>query len=139
MKYEMLEHTADAKFRAYGGNIEEAFMNAGNATAAVMSDTDKIKPKIEKEVKVSANKKESLLYDFLEEILFLLDTEDFLLKEVKKLTIEQKEGKFYLEAALVGDEMHEYDIFGAIKAVTYNDMFIDEKDGKVVVQVVHDL
>ncbi len=139
MKYEMLEHTADAKFRAYGSNLEEAFTNAALATGAIMADMESIEASMEKKVNVSANRKESLLYDFLEEILFLLDTENFLIKDVKSLAIEKREGKFQLSAVLVGGEADKYEIFGAIKAVTYSDMFIKEEDGQVIVQVVHDL
>ena len=47
-KYEFLEHTADAKFRAYGKSHEEAFSNAAQAMISVMADPAKIEPKEKK-------------------------------------------------------------------------------------------
>lgn len=138
-KYEFLEHTADVKFRAYGKDLEEAFANAALATFAVMTDISKVKPKIEKEVSVECAKKESLLYDFLEELLYLVDTEGFLLSKVKELKISETEKGFALKAVIAGDSADDYEVSTYIKAITYNDMFIKEEDGRVTIQVVHDI
>lgn len=138
MKYEFLEHTADVKFRAYGKTLEEAFINAALATAKAMTE-DTIQPKIEKQIEVEAKKKESLLYEFLEELLFLVDTEAFILSEVKELSIKDEDEKFILTATLLGDEADKYDISTHIKAVTYSEMLIEEKEDNVTIQVVHDI
>jgi SHS2 domain-containing protein len=157
-KFEFLEHTADVKFRAYGKNLEEAFENAALATFEIMTPIKKVKPKQKKTIKVEAKKKRSLLYDFLEELIVLTDTEGFLLSKVKSLKIterkgsngqnnkgndeESKKGKaplFQLKAVVVGDAGGQYDVSTYIKAVTYSDMFIKEEPGKVVIQVVHDI
>ena len=138
-KYEFLEHTADVKFLAYGKDLAEAFSNAALATFAIMTDITKIKEKIKKEVKIEATKKEPLLYDFLEQLVFLMDTQGFLLSKIKKLEIEEKKGKYKLKAVVEGDNADNYDVHTAIKAVTYNDMFIKEGKNKVIIQVVHDI
>ena len=41
-KYKFFEHTADAKFQAYGKSVEEAFSNAALAMFSVITDTSKI-------------------------------------------------------------------------------------------------
>ena len=86
-KFEVLEHTADAKFRAYGKNFEEAFMNAAYALASLMYDVKMIAAKKIEKIEVHGNDKEQLLYNFLEEILFLQDAKQFVfntfLKPVK--------------------------------------------------------
>lgn len=144
MKYEFLEHTADAKFRAYGKNIEEAFINSGLAVFSIIINPEKVKTLIKKEIKIIAKQKTSLLYDFIEELLFLLDTEGFLLSKIDDLNII-KEDKFILTCKLYGDSFKNYDnISGNIKSITYNDMLINEnfskeKDKKVMIQVVVDL
>lgn len=135
-KFEFLEHTADTKFIAYGKSLEEAFANAALATTAVMTDVTKIRPKIEKHIQVEAKEKRSLLYDFLQELIFLLDTEAFLLSQVKNIKID---GKYKLTATLLGDTADNYEVSSAIKAITYNDMFIKEEPGKVSIQVVPDI
>ena len=139
MKYKYLDHTADAKFQAYGNNLEEAFINAALATFDILYPPEKIQPKIEHKIEVSAEREESLLYDFLEQLLFLLDTEGFMLNAVKKLTITKKDNSFSLHAMISGDSYKNYEIGGNIKSVTYNDMFIKKEDDKVILQVVLDL
>ena len=49
-KYKFLEHTADAKFQAFGATLEEAFSNAALAMFSVMTEPEKIKPKLEREI-----------------------------------------------------------------------------------------
>ena len=139
MKYEFFEHTADTKFRAYGKTLEEAFGNAALATTEVMTDVDKIDPKIEKTIEVEANKKEKLLYEFLSELIVLLDTEGFFVSEVSEIKIKEEDGKFILNARVKGDSDPKYEVKTQIKAVTYSEMFIKEEPDNVVVQVVHDI
>jgi len=138
-KYEFLEHTADAKFRAYGKTLEEAFINAALATTTIMCEVSEVKPKIEKKLNITAKKKESLLFDFLQQLVILLDTEGFLLGAVKSITISKNKEVYSLHAVILGDSADHYEIHTAIKAVTYNDMFIKEEQGLITIQVVHDL
>lgn len=138
-KYEFFEHTADAKFKAYGKNLEEAFANAALATTAIMTDINKIKPVTVRNMHIESKNKESLLYDFLEELLYYLDTEGFLLANVKEIHIQKAE-KYSLDVVLEGDYAEKgYEVHTAIKSVTYNDMKIEEKEDEVIIQVVHDI
>ena len=138
-KFEFLEHTADEKFLAFGKDVEEAFSNAALATFAIMTDVEKVKPVIEKKISVSGKNKERLLYEFLEELIFFVDTESFLLSSVESLYITNESGLFKLEAKLLGDDAINYEVTTQIKAVTYNDMFIKEERNLVTIQVVHDI
>ncbi len=139
MKYKFLKHTADAKFQAFGKNLEEAFSNAAIAMFEVIIKTRKIEKNITKKIEVKAKDKESLLYKWLEELLYLLDTEFFVLNNVKNIKIK-KEEDYTLKAEVTGDTFKEkYERFGAVKAVTYEEMFIKEEKGKVIVQVILDI
>jgi SHS2 domain-containing protein len=143
-RYEFIEHTADVKFKAYGKNFEEALINTGKAAVEVMTDLKKIKIKQKKNIKIEAKTKESLVYDFLEELIFLIDTEGFLVKEIKKMKVEKEKSKtakekFILSAILEGDNAKDYDIHTQIKSATYSDMNIEEKKGKCTIQVVLDI
>jgi len=138
--YIYLPHTADAKFQAWGKNLEEAFKNAAYAMTDVITDHTKIEPQIKKQIKLSSENPESLLYDFLEQFLFLLDTERFLLNKIKKIKIIEKKNQLLLIASLIGDNKPiRYAIKTTIKAVTYQEMFIKHEKGKVTVQVVVDI
>jgi len=141
-KYEFLPHTADVKFIAYGKTLEEAFTNAALATTAVMTavmSEDTINPVETKDITVNADNKEKLLYDFLEELIFLVDTEAYLVADVKHISIQEEKGHFTLTATVAGDTADNYEITTHIKAVTYSDMFIKEEENKVTIQVVHDI
>jgi len=139
-KYKFLPHTADAKFQAFGKTLDEAFMNAALAMFSVMFETNNIKPKTTKTIEVKASNKESLLYNFLEELLFYLDSETFFLHKVKTLRITKNNGDLILFSEVVGDtDLSGYAIHSEVKAVTYNEMFIKQEKNKVVVQVVVDL
>ena len=134
MKYKFLEHTADIKFQAFGKSLEEVFENSALAMFNAMSD-DKVKGNKKFKVKAEGKDNESLLYNFLEELLILFDSEGFFLVEVKDLKI--KDGK--LEAEVIGGKAEDYEIFIDVKAVTYNEMFVKKEKGKWVAQVVVDV
>jgi SHS2 domain-containing protein len=139
-KYRILPHIADGKFQAFGATLEEAFANAALATAALMWDWWKIKKKISFSLTIQGRDLEQLLYKFLEEILFSLDAKNILVASVEDLKIEQGEGGFRLNAVFWGDEaLHHYEIFGDVKAITYNEMKIEKAGECWSVQVVVDM
>jgi SHS2 domain-containing protein len=138
-KFKFFEHTADAKFQAYGNSLEEAFSNAALAMFSIMVDYNKVEAKIKKEINVSGNDLNALLYNFLEELLFLLDSESFLLNHIKKLSINKKDSIYHLNAITLGDEASDkYETKSEVKAVTYNEMEIHNKK-PYSVQVVVDI
>lgn len=138
-KYKILPHTADGKFRAFGRTLEEAFANAALAMASLMWDWRTVEPRLSHPVRAGGRDREQLLVKFLGEIIYLLDTRRFLLAAVENLRIREEAGSWILEAEFRGDTLSErHEIHGNVKAVTYNDMKIEEYDG-FVVQVVVDM
>ncbi|MDP6703860.1 MAG: archease [archaeon] len=142
-KYEYLEHTADAKFRAFGKTMEEAFSNAALAMFGIITDTEKIEPNVEKRVEVEGEDLSQVLYEYLDELLFQLDTTNFLLNEIKELKIEKADAGYTLEALARGDIYKrgnkKYQVSGNIKSMTYSDMLVEDMPEKCMVQVVVDI
>lgn len=140
-RYRILPHTADGKFQAFGATLEEAFGNAALATASLMWDWAKVEPRARYAVRVKARDLEQLLVKFLGEVIYLFETKRFLLGEVASLTIERGEASSRIEAVFIGDVLSErYELFGGVKAATYNEMKIEESDcGLYTVQVVVDM
>lgn len=136
-RFNFLEHTADMKFQAFGKTIEGAFENSARAMFSIMF-SGKVKKKAKKKIKAEGKDNESLLHNFLEELLFLLDTKDFFMADCKVKIKDGKKGK-ELEAELVGDNVKKYETNIDIKAVTYNEMFVRHADGRWVCQVVVDV
>ena len=137
MSYKFLEHTADVKFQATGKTIEEAFKGAFQAMQETITKGVKIKSAEEKNIEVGGKDFESLLYKFLEEFLYLLDAENFLASDVKKIKINT--GKFRLNAVISGDKASSYKFTNDVKAITYNKMFVKKEKNKFIIQAVLDV
>jgi len=135
MKFKFLKHTADIKFQSYGKTLSQAFENAVLATATAMYSKP-VKKKSKEKIKISGKDLESLLYNFLEEILFLLDSKNFFPAKAK-VKINQKD--LQLEAEFEGDNANNYNIGLDVKAITYNEMFVKKIKNQWVCQVVLDV
>jgi len=129
MDYEFLEHAADAKFRAYGKTLEEKFTNAALAMTSII--TENVKAKIRNDFKIEGTDQENLLYNFLEELLFLFDSESFILSKVDKINITGNT----LSCEVLGDAADKYETHSDVKAVTYNEMEITDEYVQVVVDL----
>lgn len=137
-KFDYLQHTADAKFQAFGASLEECFENAALATASLMWDVQKIEKKIRHPFDIEGKDLKQLLSKFLEELLYLLDSRMFLLHCVEGIEIKSEKDRYFLSAVFWGDShSNQYQIFGDVKAITYNEMRIETKD-RFMIQVVVD-
>ncbi len=136
MQYKYISHTADAKFVAFGRNIDGVFKNSALAMFNILGPTNKVKATKTKKIKLKSKSYEQLLYDFLEELLFLLDTERFFLNKVKEIKITKE---FELSATVLGDDCRNYELKSDIKAVTYSDMEIKKTKTGYEATVVIDI
>jgi len=142
MKFKFLEELAiaDVAFEAYGKNLGEAFGNAALATFEVQTDTKKVKAKVSKIVKIEAENKEALLFDWLSELLYLRDVHSmfFVKFDVK---ISERGGRFLLDARACGEKIDrkKHQLKTEVKAVSYQMMKIEETAGKCKVRVILDL
>jgi len=138
-RYRFLPHTADAKFQAFGTTLEESFVNAALATASLMWDWERIDRTTEHRVQVEGKDLKQLLVGYLEEIIYLSESKMFLLGAVDEIRVEKKREGFSLVALFRGDRTSEkYTLFGDVKAITYNEMVIEQND-QVMIQVVVDI
>ena len=125
--FRFLEHTADAKIEAKAETLEEAFGHAAVAVGELVTDTARVAPRENRTMTLTAENREALLYDWIEQILVLMDTEGFLLNTVERLHIIQEEGGWKLEAVVAGDiGPGEYEFRTHVKAMTYAEMTIDQ-------------
>lgn len=139
-KYEYLPHTADVKFKAYGKTLEEAFTNAAFALYNVMVDTSKVEPVFKKDIAAEGSDLPSLLQQFLEQFIILLDTDNFFLSKLRQIKISSKGGKYSLTALAIGDEAKNYETIGPqVKAATYNSMIVKKEGKQWIIQVVVDI
>ncbi len=135
--YEFLDHTADVKFRAYGKTLEELFSNVVLAFSKLITE-DALKAEITKEVHIEASDLEQLLFSFLDELIFIFDTEYLLPVAVQEIEIK-KSNKYVLKAIIEMDKAKGKDIINAIKSVTYHDLFVKKEKDIWVAQVILDV
>ncbi len=121
-KYEILEHRADLKIRAFGKTKEELFLNM--LLAMTENQRPEILPeKVKREIKISSPELSSLLVDFLSEVLYLTQVNKEIYNNVKYKKFTDTE----IEAELVGQKVER---FGEdIKAVTYHSLDIHQENG----------
>jgi SHS2 domain-containing protein len=138
--FEYLEHTADAKFRAYGKSLGEAFENAALAMLNVMVDTDSVNISSSADVELSSPDLESLLFDWLSEILFVFEVEEMVFSRVRVNELFVGDDECSLSATLFGEaidlSVHVFDT--EVKAATYNDMKIENTGAGWMVQATVD-
>ncbi len=76
-RFEEIPHTADWSFRAFGKDERELFQNAAFALfameGAIPNDADRRVPHVQREIQVSGIDQETLLVNWLNELLFLQD------------------------------------------------------------------
>jgi len=137
MSYEFLDHMADVKFRAGGKTIEEMFVSAADAINEIIRGDIKIMEQRAVNFDVKGKDMEELLYNFLEEFLFLLDSEDFLVSYVKEIFIDKD--KFELKAVVLGDSADKYKFTNDVKAVTYSEMRVEKIGDGYECEVVLDV
>ncbi len=140
-KFEFLEHTADAYIAAYGRNLAEAFENAALAMFEVMTETENIEPRVEETVEVEAYDRQSLLYNWLEELLVRFELSNVLYSKFKVLQMDEKIDSLRLKAKISGEPFNETKHIQkvGIKAVTYHRMEISEKPQKVTLRFILDI
>ncbi len=135
MKFKFLEHTADTKIRAYGNSLEEAFENAGLALFEVICNTKQVKQKEKISFKITSEDLKSLLYDFLEELLYIHETQKLLLSKFK-VNIN----KTSLSCEAWGEKINEaHELRTSVKAITYSEMNIEKKEDGWIIDFVVDL
>ncbi|MEM1578383.1 MAG: archease [Archaeoglobaceae archaeon] len=134
MKYRFVDHTADIAFEVYGSTLEEMLENSAYAFYHAFVDVTKLKGNERKIVEVEAEEEDLLLYKWLNELLFLFETQFFAGKEIKvkinglKAEGEILGGKFDREAVKIEP-----------KAITMHKFGIKKKDGKLVAFIVVDI
>jgi len=138
MKYEFLEHTADLKFRAYGKTVGETFENSVLAFAEIIGKGGGIAERVKRKGEVFGSDKKNLLYNFLDELIYLLDAEGFVASR-GELKVGKDGEKLVLKGVLFGDEASRYKDLDHIKAATYSEMRVGKVKGQWFVQAVVDV
>ena len=147
LKYDYFDVTADIGFYAYGKSLEEAYENAGLAMFNVITDIKKVKKQESKEFEIVSEDLVSLLYDYLEELLFLQDTEFLFFSDfninIEKIVYENSSSleNYKLTCSAYGEEIN-WDVHthkSEVKAITFHKMCVKEDNGVFKLRTILDL
>ena len=140
--FRYINHTADVHSQSWGRTLEEAFSQCALSLMAVITpNLKKISSSIQKTLKIKAEDKEALLFDFLSEFLFIFDVEELVFKEIKVDYIKKINDFYELRAILEGEKFNKkkHEIGTEVKAITYSFISIDESEDRVIIDIVFDI
>ena len=140
-KFEYLDHTADVQIHSWGDNIEEAFEQAAMGMFNYITDIDGVLPTMTVEIEAQGTDFESLLFQFLEEFLYLSCTDDFFMAREINIT-EFDRDSWKIKARGFGENFDRQRHGGKgteIKAITYSAMKVIEKEPLSEIFVIVDI
>ena len=143
MPYEYLEDfgTADIAFQATGRDLPELFMAAADATMNVMIDNlDGIEPRETLQIELSNDNIDLLLFDLLQELIFLKDAERLLLR-VREVQIAGRNENYFVKAIAEGEPLdaERHHQRADVKAVTLHDFSVERTEGGWKARVLLDI
>lgn len=136
-KFAIFEHTADTGIEVWGKREEELFENAAWGMLELLFDPEKVREGEKKIFKIEAEDRESLLVEWLREILYRVEGEKFLFKKLKINSLKEKE----LEAEGWGERYTpgKHSLRMEIKAVTYHGLRIEKTPRGFRTRIIFDI
>lgn len=130
---------SDTAFEVKGKTPNELFENAGKALVRSMANIAKISRDKKHKIQLKSKSLDILLFDFLNELLFIKDTENLLFSDFKVDIIENE--TFMLEGTLTGEKINsaKHEISTDIKAVTLHMFELEKNEGEYRARVVVDI
>ncbi|XP_071455430.1 protein archease-like [Hetaerina americana] len=140
VQFEYLDHTADVQLHAWGETLEEAFEQCGMAMYGYMTEIEYVSVKYIKDIEAEGHDLLSLLYHFLDELLFIFCADHFFIARVVKI-LEFDAQNFKIKARCYGEpfEIGKHPQGSEVKAITYSNMQVHQNDGKNEVFVIIDI
>jgi SHS2 domain-containing protein len=143
MPYHYLEEigTADIAFEATGCDLAELFRAAADATTKVMIDNiEAIQPRQTRQIELSNDKLDMLLFDLLQELIFLKDAERLLLR-IREVQIDERDEIYVVKATAEGEpvDAERHHQRADVKAVTLHDFSVERTEGGWKARVLLDI
>jgi SHS2 domain-containing protein len=143
MPYRYLEEigTADIAFEATGRDLPELFSDAADATTNVMIDNiEAIQPRETRQIELSNDKLDMLLFDLLQELIFFKDAERLLLR-MRKMQITERDENYFMKATAEGEPLNaeRHHQRADVKAVTLHDFSVEQTEGGWKARVLLDI
>jgi SHS2 domain-containing protein len=134
-RFELIEHTADMGLAAYGKDLPEAFANAAYGMFSIIAELDDVKEVASRRVEINEEDAASLLFEWLNSLLYYFDVETLLFKRFEILEF----GEGHLVAQCYGEkyDSSRHRLKTAVKSATYYMLEVDKEKNRV--QVIFDV
>lgn len=135
--FKTIEHTADIGIRAWGRTTAELFENAASGMFNIICDTATVEPAESYAVEVEAEDLETLLVEWLNELLYLSESGELLFSSFKVLSM----GETVIKGSAFGEPLDRdrHKLGTEIKAVTYHMLKVEQEDDMWVGTVIFDV
>lgn len=136
-KFRYIDHTGDLGLEVFGADIPSLFEHAAEGFFEIITEPATIREEEEREISVKADGLEELLVAWLEEFVFLFDTQSLLFKSFRILSLDERE----MRAVAMGEHYDEarHPIKTIIKGATYHQLKIEQTDGTWRAKIIFDL
>lgn len=135
--YEVFEHTADIGLHAYGQTLPDLFVNTAAGMESLMVAPAQIESRTSREVSAEGRDLVALLIAWLNELIFLFDTEYLLLKQFRIDDLTET----HLRATVFGEpyDSARHKLGSAIKAATWHEAAITQTAEGYRARVIFDI
>jgi SHS2 domain-containing protein len=136
--FEIIDTTADIGIRAFGSGWREVFVNAALGMFSLITDPGSVRPELIRDVSVAAPDRESLLAAWLNELIFLFDTEMLLFGRFEIVRLRTS----LIEARCFGEKVDRsrHELKRGIKSATYHKLKMEKtNDGVYQAEVIFDI
>jgi SHS2 domain-containing protein len=137
-RFDVIEPTADIGIIAYGKSLHELFENAAYGMFSCLTDAlSNVRRKKSVEIKTDGSDYESLLVNWLNELVYLVNVKQLLFNEFKIDAL----GDFFLTAIAKGEKItKKFKLNFELKAATYHNLkIIKSADGMYQTQIIFDV
>ena len=135
--YETFEHTADLGLRVLAATREELFTEAAHGlTSMLIEETRQVRPQTQQRIELKETDDEYLLFDWLNELLFLHESEHLVFCEFEVCFAEDGLTA-HIRGEPVASERHRP--AHEVKATTYHGLSIDHSGDGWVAELIVDI
>jgi SHS2 domain-containing protein len=135
--YEIFEHTADLGLRIRATSLPSLFADAATGLfSMVVDDLSTVQPAVERQISLQGNDLTYLLFDWLNELLYLSDTEHLVCSQFA-VQIDA-DG---LSAVIRGEPMDadRHHVTHEVKAITYHELKVERVGDGWLAEVIVDI
>ena len=134
-RFRVIEHTADTGLVAYGHSLAEAFANAAYGLFSIITELNQVREVKSRPVAVTAGDAEGLLFNWLNELIYVFEVEHLLLKRFNIDEFTEHNLKANCWGETYDTSRHQLKL--GVKSATYHMLEVDGEKNRV--QVIFDV